>query len=84
MKDLLTKQDINQFAEMCDSGVSVKRSECDLYKEYYEHVVEGQTQFAEVSIGMTTNKRDQEDEATGWGGYRTDVAQHFFCCIAVI
>jgi hypothetical protein len=42
VKDLLTKQDIDQFVEMCDSGVFVKRSsEYDLYEEYYEHVVEG-------------------------------------------
>ena len=35
VKDLLTKQDIDQFAEMCDSGVFVKRSKCDLYEEYW-------------------------------------------------
>ena len=35
--------------------------------------MKGETHIAEVSIGMTNDEQDQEDEATGWGGYRTEV-----------
>ncbi len=78
VKELLTESDIDQFSELCDDGMLVDSDECDLYEEYYRHVSEGQTQFAQVSFGMTTNGQDDEDEVTGWGGHRTTVAQHYF------
>ena len=78
VKELLTESDIDQFSELCDDGMLVDSDECDLYEEYYRHVSEGRTQFAQVSYGMTTNRQDDEDEATGWGGYDTTVAQHYF------
>ena len=78
VKELLTESDIDQFSELCDDGMLVDSDECDLYEEYYRHVSEGRTQFAQVSYGMTTNEQDDEDEATGWGGHRTTVAQHYF------
>ena len=68
VKELLTESDIDQFSELCDDGMLVDSDECDLYEEYYRHVSEGRTQFAQVSYGMTTNEQDDEDEATGWGG----------------
>ena len=78
VKELLTESDIDQFSELCDDGVHVDSDESDLYEEYYRHVSEGRTRFAQVSFGMTTNRQDDEDEATRLGGYRTTVAQHYF------
>jgi hypothetical protein len=63
---------------MCDCGVHVGHGECNLYESYYKHLVDGETQFVQVSIGMTTDEQDQEDEAIGWGNYRSEVGRTYF------
>jgi hypothetical protein len=78
VKELLTKKDIDRFARLCKKGVHVDVVEYYLYGDYYEHVVNGETQVVEVSIGITSEARSWEDEATGYGElYLLDVSRRF-------
>ena len=78
VKELLTKKDIDRFERMCEKGVHVHVVKYDLYEDYYEHVVNGETQLVEVSIGITFEESSWEDEATGYGElYLLDVGRHF-------
>ena len=45
---------------------------------YYEYLVDGEAQFVQVSIGMTTDEQDQEDEAIGWGNYGREMGRTYF------
>jgi hypothetical protein len=79
-KELLTRKDMDRFQKLCIKGVLVDGDEHELYAEYYENVVNGKTQFVEVSVGITSEARSWEDEATGWGEcHHRDVALDFFC-----
>lgn len=78
VKRLLTRKDMDRFYKLCVEGVHVDSHEYELYVEYYETLVKGETLNVEVSIGMTSDEQDDEDEATGNGGCCTNVAQHFF------
>jgi hypothetical protein len=81
MKELLTKKDVDWFQRMCEKGIHVDSDEYDLYKDSYEHVVNGETQVVEVSIGITSEERSWEDEATGWGSFIIGMwAALFFIC----
>ena len=79
VKELLTRKDMERFCKLCEDGVHVDEDEDELYAEYFDTLVKGGTRTVEVSIGMTSDEQDDEDEATGNGRYYTDVAQHFFC-----
>jgi hypothetical protein len=65
VKTLLTRRDVNRFFRMCNRGGHVGRGEYELRKMYDEHLVNGETQFVRVLIGMTTDEQDREDEAIG-------------------
>jgi hypothetical protein len=79
VKTLLTREDIDWFTRMCDRGVHVSCGECDLYELYDEHLVDGETQFVQVSIGMMTDEQHREDEAIGWGDYGSEMGRTYFC-----
>ena len=79
VKDFLTREDMSRFKKMCKKGVHVDGGEYFLYEQYISYVVEGETQSVEVSIGMTTDEQDEEDEATGWGQSHLDnVALNYY------
>ncbi len=80
VKELLTRKDMDQFQKLCEKGILVDSNEYELYVRYYENVANGETQFVEVSVGITSEARSWEDEATGWGEcHHRDVALTFFC-----
>ncbi len=77
--ELLTPRDMNRFERMCERGVNVNRDEYFLYEQYYEHVVKGETEVVEVSIGITSNEMSRENEATGYGeAHYREVGRSFF------
>jgi hypothetical protein len=78
VKTLLTKRDVDQFSRMCGRGGRIGRGEYKLCKMYDEHLVDGETQFVQVSIGMTTDEQDREDEAIGWGDYASEMGRTYF------
>ena len=81
VKELLTRQDMNRFQKLCEKGVHVDSDKYELYAEHYENVVNGETQLVQVSIGITSEARSWEDEATGWGEcHHRDVGRRFCIC----
>ena len=61
---IITKPDMMRFEDMCggDDGF-IKFSEQDLYYEWHEFLLEGETKVAWVSIGVTNrDERERVDE----------------------
>ena len=60
---IITKPDMKRFEEMCggDDGF-IDRSEQDLYYEWHEVLLEGETKVAWVSIGVTNRDERRVDE----------------------
>jgi len=78
VKTLLTRKDVDRFSKLCGRVSHVGRGEYELCKMYDEHLVDGETQFVQVSIGMTTDDQDEEDEAIGWGDYANEMGRTYF------
>ena len=78
VRALLTSDDMERFTNMCEDGGHGCGRDSDLYVMYDQHLVDGRTQFVQVSVGMTTDEQDREDEAIGWGNYEYDMGRTYF------
>lgn len=78
VRALLTSDDMERFTNMCEDGGHGCGRDSDLYVMYNQHLVDGRTQFVQVSVGMTTDEQDREDEAIGWGNYEYDMGRTYF------
>jgi hypothetical protein len=75
---LLTSDNMECFTNMCEDGGHGCSGESDLYVMYNQHLVHGRTRYVQVSVGVTTDEQDREDDATGWGNYECDMARTYF------
>jgi hypothetical protein len=78
IKELLTRRDVDRFSKLCGRVSCVGRSEYELCEMYDEHLVDGETRFVQVSIGMMTDEQDLDDEAIGCGDYASEMGRVYF------